>query len=100
VYVCSSLSEGLPITLLEAMRAGTPIVATRISNIPALLQEGGGGVLVSPANVDELARGIEKILQSPSDAATRARESKKLFSCEYGSTVMCKKYDDLYRSLR
>lgn len=99
VYVCSSLTEGLPITLLEAMRESVPIVSTAISNIPALLQEGKGGLLVAPSDIDALAVGIATLLNSDSLCESYIAESKQFFSSFYSSEIMSVRYLDFYRSV-
>ena len=60
-FVLSSVREGLPNVLLEAMAVETPVVATRIAGVPSLLNNGEFGVLVEPGSVDSLAAGIERI---------------------------------------
>lgn len=62
LFVLSSVSEGLPMALLEAMAAGLPIVATRVGGVPAALDHGAAGVLVNPSDHDELARAIDALL--------------------------------------
>jgi glycosyltransferase involved in cell wall biosynthesis len=96
IYVCSSLSEGLPITLLEAMRAGTPIVATAVGGIPALLNDGEGGVLVEPGNPDALAEGIRRVLSDRASATRRAMVAKGVFRERYSSESMFHGYAALY----
>ena len=61
-FVLPSLSEGLPLALLEAMFAGLPIVATRVGEVPAALADGAAGLLVEPGRPDELAAAIDRIL--------------------------------------
>lgn len=70
VFVLSSLHEGLPISLLEAMAAGLPSVATQVGGIPEALTDGREGLLVPPGDVDALAGALATLLD---DAALRAR---------------------------
>jgi glycosyltransferase involved in cell wall biosynthesis len=70
LFVLSSLREGLPNVLLEAMAMETPVVATRIAGVPLLLGDGAMGVLVEPASSEELATGIERLVR---DAELRRR---------------------------
>jgi glycosyltransferase involved in cell wall biosynthesis len=63
VFVLPSHHEQMPMSVLEAMAAGTPVVATRVGAIPALLAHGRYGTLVQPGNCDELAAAILKMLQ-------------------------------------
>lgn len=99
VYVCSSLTEGLPITLLEAMRESVPILSTAISNIPALLQEGKGGLLVAPSDIDALAVGIATLLNSDSACESYIAKSKQSFARFYSSEIMFLRYLNFYQSV-
>ncbi|WP_197231908.1 glycosyltransferase [Novipirellula artificiosorum] len=65
IFVLSSISEGLPNVLLEAMALETPIVATRIGGVPRLLGEGQYGVMVDPGNRDALADAIHDLANDP-----------------------------------
>jgi glycosyltransferase involved in cell wall biosynthesis len=63
VFVLPSHHEQLPISLLEAMAAGVPVVASAVGAVPALLAHGRYGTLVRAGNRDELAAAILKMLQ-------------------------------------
>ena len=62
IFVLPSVKEGQPWTILEAMAAETPIVATNIAGIPEMLENEKSGFLVEPADSDALALAIEKTL--------------------------------------
>ena len=73
LFVLSSRSEGMPLTVLEALAVGTPVIATRCSSGVDLLLEGGRyGDMVPAESVDELADAIEKNLRDPSALQARA----------------------------
>jgi colanic acid/amylovoran biosynthesis glycosyltransferase len=57
--------EGIPVVLMEAMACGLPVVASRLSGIPELVQDGRTGTLVPPADPEAIARAIERILFDP-----------------------------------
>jgi len=69
-FALSSLREGLPNVLLEAMALEVPVVATRIAGVPRLIADGANGLLVGPGSVDELAAGLGRLL---ADAGLRLR---------------------------
>jgi glycosyltransferase involved in cell wall biosynthesis len=65
VFCLSSLGEGLPVALMEAMASELPVIASRIHGIPELVVEGENGLLVSPGRPDALADAIEALAGAP-----------------------------------
>jgi glycosyltransferase involved in cell wall biosynthesis len=65
VFALSSLREGLPNVLLEAMAFEVPVVATRIAGVPRLITDGENGLLVEPAAVDATAEALGRLLADP-----------------------------------
>lgn len=70
VFVMPSLWEGLPLSLVLAMGAGLPVVATAVAGIPEVVANGERGLLVAPGDVDGLAAALARVF---GDAAERAR---------------------------
>jgi len=68
IFVHTSRWEGFGLVLLEAMLAGLPIVATRVSAIPELVEDGGSGLLTAPGDVAGIARALERLLADPAAA--------------------------------
>ncbi|PIR97611.1 MAG: hypothetical protein COT91_00465 [Candidatus Doudnabacteria bacterium CG10_big_fil_rev_8_21_14_0_10_41_10] len=64
IFVLPSVKEGLPYTILEAMAAGLPIVATKVSGVPDVLEHERSALLVEPANSDKLVDSIHLLLSS------------------------------------
>jgi len=65
VLVLSSRWEGLPYTIIEAMMAGLPVVATRVGGVPELVEDGVTGFLVAPQDSVKLAEALQKLLDDP-----------------------------------
>lgn len=61
VFVLPSFQEGMPNAVLQAMACGLPIVATAISSIPALVEDGVNGFLVPPGDMDALAAAVSRL---------------------------------------
>jgi len=64
IFVLSSLGEGFPNVLLEAMAAGLPIVATKVGGVPEIVTDRENGFLVEPRNSPQLAEKILFLLQN------------------------------------
>jgi glycosyltransferase involved in cell wall biosynthesis len=62
VFAFPSLWEGLPYSILEAMRSGLPIVATNVGGINEAINDYKNGILVPPGSVDSLVEGLSKII--------------------------------------
>jgi len=65
IFVLPSLTEGLSITLLEAMAAGCAVVATRVGGVPEIVDHGITGLLVQPASADALAEAVATLAINP-----------------------------------
>lgn len=96
-FVLPSLTEGLPITLLEAMASSTPVVASRVGGIPEALDGGRGGLLVEPQDPEGLALAIRTVMEHYDEAVTRARHSHAVVRQRYTTRRMAEEYDLLYR---
>jgi len=98
IYVISSLNEGLPLTMLEAMAAGIPIVATAVGAIPDVLGDAQCGWLCAPSNSSELAEAMRKALVSPDLAVIGAR-GRSAAKERYSVERMARDYEILYETL-
>lgn len=79
VFVLSSVKEGLPFALIEAMAAGLPIVTTRVGGIPEVLVDGQSALLVPPGDPTALSQGICRLVQNPQVAAALGAEARQAF---------------------
>jgi glycosyltransferase involved in cell wall biosynthesis len=97
VLVFSSVSEGLPMALLEAMAAGRCIVASDLPGIVEAVRHGSEALIVRPAAAAELGRAL---LQAAADPALRARlgeAARQRFLAAYTSPRMVASYEAIYR---
>ncbi len=99
-FVMASLWEGLGLVFLEAMAAGLPVVATRVSAVPEVVVDGETGLLVPPANEEELSAAL---LRLAGDAGLRARmgaAGRERVAAEFGLERMVDETLELYRRVR
>ncbi|MEP6977906.1 MAG: glycosyltransferase family 4 protein [Thermoleophilia bacterium] len=99
VFILPSANEGTPVTAIEALAAGKPVVATRVGGIPDVVRDGEDGFLVAPGDVDALA---DRLAQLATDEKLRERmgESARARVRErYSVERMVDDVDRLYRSL-
>lgn len=83
LFVLPSHTEGLPITILEAMAAGRPVVATTVGGIPELVRHGETGVLVPPKDPQRLAEAMLGLLNEPALARTMGAAGRALVATTY-----------------
>lgn len=98
-FVISSLTEGLPMVLLEAMAAGTPIAATSVGGIPQALGEGQGGCLVKAGEVESLKQAMMSIMRDVQTAEKRAAWAARCVREKYSCHAMAEKYRNIYQAL-
>ena len=99
VFILPSANEGTPVTAIEALAAGKPVVATRVGGIPDVVRDGEDGFLVEPGDVDALGERLaqlarDKPLRERMGKAARARVRER-----YSVERLVDDVDRLYRSL-
>ena len=96
VLVIPSLTEGLPITVLEAMRAGVPIAASRVGGIPNVLEDQTSAMLVPAADALALAEAIARLQDQPALGRILAGRAVEEFNRHYTSERMAIEYKRIY----
>src|SRR5439155_12031122 len=94
-----SLSEGLPLALLEAMFAARPIVASAVGDVPVALASGAVGLLVPPGDSAALAGALQRLLVQPFEAQRLGHSAQARAAAEYGIGRMVQRYAELYGRL-
>jgi len=99
IFVLPSLSEGVPLALLEAMLAARPIVASAVGEVPTVLQYGDAGMLVQPGDAAALADALRGLLTEPQRARELSAAALKRATAEYTVDRMMQRYLGLYAML-
>ncbi|MBS7562566.1 MULTISPECIES: glycosyltransferase family 4 protein [Pseudomonas] len=100
VLVLSSRTEGTPMILLEAMQAGTPVVAFAVGGIPDVLQHRQNGLLAKPLDSVDLERRIGQLLDQPALAEELAQAARVTQRKHYHLPTLARSWDELYRLAR
>jgi glycosyltransferase involved in cell wall biosynthesis len=95
--VISSDNEGTPVSLIEAMASGCPVVATRVGGVPDLLQNGDLGQLVPPRDPAALAQAIAKVIRNGREISVMAQRAKENMLERYALKRLIKDIDQLYQ---
>jgi glycosyltransferase involved in cell wall biosynthesis len=99
IFVLSSLTEGLPLSLLEAMAFSLPVVASAVGGVPEVIEHGVSGLLVAPGNATELAHGIAYLLDNPGRAGEMGKKAHQRVVQHFDASKMVEQTAYLYYNL-
>jgi glycosyltransferase involved in cell wall biosynthesis len=97
--VLPSSNEGTPVSAIEALAAGRPVVATRVGGVPDVVQEGEDGFLVDPGATDDLADRLARLARDPALRERMGRAGRERVPPRYAVARLVDDVDRLYRSL-
>jgi glycosyltransferase involved in cell wall biosynthesis len=100
LFVLPSWAEGLPNSVLEAMAAGLPVVATRVGGIPEIIDDGENGLLVAPRDSHALAVAILQLLGNEGLAKQLARSAQERAYAQFNFERLLSELDSLYLESR
>ncbi|PLS85726.1 MAG: hypothetical protein CYG60_11055 [Actinobacteria bacterium] len=98
VLVVSSLSEGTPLVILEAMAAGVPIVATTVGGIPDQVRHEKEGLLVAPGDPVALGDAVLKLLPDPTYARRLGEAGRRRAASEFSHATLLQRIEAVYRT--
>ena len=99
VFVLCSLSEGLPLTILEAMAAGIPIVATAVGGIPEIIDDGIDGIVIPSDDSDALTNAISDLLHDEGKRHDMGVNARMKFEKNFTLQAMVERYEELYEEI-
>ncbi len=99
LYVCSSVKEGLSYTVIEAMTAGLPIIATNVGGNSELITNKKEGLIIKPKNIDAITNAITTIKNNPKSAKIYAEAAHKKAVSDFEIESMIQKTKYIYDSL-
>ena len=99
VVCLTSRTEGLPVTVLEAMALRRAVVATAVGGIPGVVQDGRTGILVEPGDDDAFTRALVRLSHQPDLLAAMGCAAGELYASAYTIDHMTDAYAELLRAL-
>lgn len=99
VFVLISNYEGLPISILEAMRAGLPVVASDVGGVRECVNDNENGFLVPRADIASLRVKLHELVASPALRERMGKSGRKLFQKQFTEAVMIQKSMEVYESV-
>lgn len=98
IYVLPSYVEGMPLSVMEAMASGKPVIATNVSDVPILAKHGIHGLIVPPGNAEKLAASIIKLAENPLLRKSMS-EANIHKMAEYDWEKIAKRYYEVYSNV-
>ena len=100
VFALSSLWEGLPCSVVEAMTCGIPVVANAVNSVPEVVIPGRTGLLARPGDPPSLTRALEFMLDHPADAARMAAAARAHIGEQFRSDLLGEELMEVYELAR
>lgn len=97
IFILPSYSEGMPMSILEAMSSNTPIISTNVGGIPDIINHKITGILVEPGNILDISDGISLLLNDENLAISLSTRARAEYEENFSSAVMGRKFMDLYK---
>jgi glycosyltransferase involved in cell wall biosynthesis len=98
-FLLPSVNEGTPVSAIEALASGTPVVATRVGGVPDVVRDGVDGFLVAPGDTEAAAERLAELARHPVLRARLGDAGRREVRARYSVARLVDDVDRLYRSL-
>jgi len=100
LYVLPSTAEALPLTILEAMSSGLPIISTTVGAIPEIIENEKNGFLIEPHDINALKQAIKKLINNPSLARKIGCNNRNKILNKFDWKIIVNKLFVIYKSIK
>ena len=99
LFLLTSLYEGLPLSILEAMAVGLPVVATAVSGTPEAVSDQHTGLLIPPASSDAVSAAVIQLIQDPESRRRMGVNGRALVHHRFDKALMVRQVEHVYENL-
>ncbi|MBO5437589.1 MAG: glycosyltransferase family 4 protein, partial [Thermoguttaceae bacterium] len=99
IFLLTSKSEGIPLTILEAFASGVPVAATNVGGIPEVIESGKNGLLAPSGDSGKIAEHLNRLLTEPEFASSISQNAQERFFREFTETKMVGEYEKIFLRL-
>lgn len=99
IFVLPSYIEGLPVSMLEAMACGVPVVVSRVGSVPEVLSDGVNGLMVEPKSVESLHKAMAFLAASATSRKQLGAAGQELVALRYGADGVCGHLMEIYATV-
>lgn len=99
IFLLPSRQEGMPISMLEAMRTGLPVIATTVGAIPEMVVDGKSGILIKPASPKAIAQTVTDLSRDDSLRESLAGGARKAFEAQFEVNACVQKLGLIYEKM-
>ena len=98
LYVCPSRREGLPLSNVEALAAGKPVIAFKVGGNPDIIKDGKNGLLVEPEDIEDLTDKMQMLLRDDELRERMKRQALRMVK-KYDWLEIARQYESLYEEM-
>ena len=99
IFVLPSVKEGFPWTIIEAMAAGVPVIATNVGAVPEIIENNESGILIEPRDPKIIADSIEKLINNKDLIEKFAQNGRKVVEDKFSLEQMVNSFENLFNNL-
>ena len=97
VFVLSSIAEGIPMTVLEAMASSLPVISTSVGGLPELITDNKNGFLVDKQNIEQLYAAMDNYIKHPELIMQHGKQARCFIEDNFSEENMVNEYLTLYK---
>lgn len=99
VFLLPSRREGMPISILEAMRAGLPVIVSNVGAIPEMIEDGQSGLLIEPGSSDAIAQAVINLSRDDVLRQRLAESARKAYEKKYEVNACIRELSSIYSNM-